>query len=203
MSKYIVIDYDKSPESPRNWDNLGTMACFSERYSLGDEDHGVYREDKFDKERNRWIRIPMLDEVPVSDKDFIVLPLYLYDHSGITMNTTGFSCPWDSGQVGIIFVSKEKVRKEYGWKVITQKRKELIESYLRSEVKVYDQYITGSVYCFKCIENGVETDSCYGFYGDDIEKNGMVDNIGKEFYEGATVIRAYLGEKVPEDIEAA
>ena len=27
----------------------------------------------------------------------VILPLYLYDHSGITMNTTGFSCPWDSG----------------------------------------------------------------------------------------------------------
>ena len=23
----------------------------------------------------------------------VILPLYLYDHSGITMNTTGFSCP--------------------------------------------------------------------------------------------------------------
>ena len=29
----------------------------------------------------------------------IVQPLYLYDHGGITMNTTGFSCSWDSGQV--------------------------------------------------------------------------------------------------------
>ena len=31
---------------------------------------------------------------------FVFLPLYLFDHSGITMNTSGFSCPWDSGQVG-------------------------------------------------------------------------------------------------------
>ena len=35
----------------------------------------------------------------------VILPLYLYDHSGITMNTCGFSCPWDSGQVGWIYAS--------------------------------------------------------------------------------------------------
>lgn len=54
----------------------------------------------------------------ISEK-YIVLPLYLYDHSGITMNTTGFSCPWDSGQVGWIYASKEDALKEFGGKSFT------------------------------------------------------------------------------------
>jgi hypothetical protein len=29
-------------------------------------------------------------------------PLYMYDHSGTTYSTSPFSCPWDSGRVGII-----------------------------------------------------------------------------------------------------
>jgi len=45
---------------------------------------------------------------------FVILPLYLYDHSGITMNTTGFSCPWDSGQVGWIYADADCIKKEYG-----------------------------------------------------------------------------------------
>ena len=43
----------------------------------------------------------------VISQKYLMLPLYLYDHSGITMNTTGFSCPWDSGQVGWIYAFKE------------------------------------------------------------------------------------------------
>ena len=41
----------------------------------------------------------------------VILPLYLYDHSGITMNTCGFSCPWDSGQVlSLIHISGKSLK---------------------------------------------------------------------------------------------
>lgn len=42
----------------------------------------------------------------------VILPLYLYDHSGITMNTCGFSCPWDSGQVGWIYYRMFRIAAE-------------------------------------------------------------------------------------------
>lgn len=58
------------------------------------------------------------------DKYYIILPLFLYDHSGITMNTSGFNCPWDSGQVGIIYISKKKAKEEFKWILMTKKRKE-------------------------------------------------------------------------------
>lgn len=47
--------------------------------------------------------------------EYVLLPLYLYDHSGITMKTSGFSCPWDSGQVGFIYASKDTFKKETGY----------------------------------------------------------------------------------------
>ena len=28
------------------------------------------------------------------EDNVVCLPLYLYDHGGITMNTTGFACSW-------------------------------------------------------------------------------------------------------------
>lgn len=189
MSKYVIIAQDEINESPREWDNLGTMACFHRRYTLGDKDHGLSLEEA--------------QAIEADDKKYIALPLYLYDHSGITMNTTGFSCRWDSGQVGVIFVSKEAVRKEYGWKVITKARKEQILGYLKGEVETYDQFLRGDVYGFKCVENGEETDSCWGFYGTDPKENGMIDHIGKEFFESAKIIREYLGESIPEDEQAA
>jgi hypothetical protein len=84
------------------------------------------------------------------------------------MNTTGFSCPWDSGQVGWIYITREKVRKEYGCKRVTKKMVEKIKGYLRNEVETYDQYLTGDVYGFRITdeETEEEMDSCWGFFGE-------------------------------------
>ena len=114
------------------------------------------------------------------DKYFISLPVYMYEHSGITISTGGFSCPWDSGQLGFIYVSKEKVRKEYGWKNITKQRYDKIVTYLSGEIKTYDQYLTGDVWAFQ-IGNYNEygefncIDSCYGFYGREYAVEGAVN----------------------------
>jgi len=147
----IDIFSDDDPVDPRMNDNLGTMVCFHIRYNLGDK-------HDFDKEEMMKI---------VKSPKNIVLPLYLYDHSGITMNTTGFSCSWDSGLVGWIFVEKSKIRSEFGWKRITQKREKEIRKYLEDEVKEYDQYLTGDVYGYR-ITNSIteeEIDSSCGHYG--------------------------------------
>ena len=154
IGKYkIEIFPDDSPFDPRGDDNLGTMVCFHSRYSLGDKHN-------FDREEAK---------VFMRSKKNIVLPLYLFDHSGITMNTTGFSCPWDSGQVGFIYVEKSKVRSEYGWKRITKERGDKIREYLRNEVETYDQYISGDCYGYKITdtETGNEEDSCWGYYGEE------------------------------------
>ena len=68
----------------------------------------------------------------------MILPLYLYDHSGITMNTTGFSCPWDSGQVGWIYADKRRIEAEYG--KVTPETVEKARQVLEGEVKSYDYF---------------------------------------------------------------
>ncbi|SHF15500.1 hypothetical protein SAMN02745133_01946 [Desulforamulus putei DSM 12395] len=140
----LTIFHDEDAENPREWDNLGTMVCWHRRYNLGDQ-HRFADKDEFlfwlleetvgdtekaekiyEKIRNSIDREvyrsygaynkAIDDEIlAVIEQKFIILPLYLYDHSGITMNTTGFSCPWDSGQVGWIYCSKERFRKETGY----------------------------------------------------------------------------------------
>ena len=104
------------------------------------------------------------------EKVAILLPLYLYDHSGITMRCHSFACPWDSGQVGWIYAPLEKVRKEYSCKAVTAKIRAKVITALESEVSTYDEYITGQVYGFIIEaptqdENGESLDSCWGFYG--------------------------------------
>jgi len=169
----LKIIQDNSLESPREWDNMGTMYCEHRRYNLGDknaQDISVYNYETEQRE--------------TPDKGYTILPLYLYDHSGITMSTGRFSCPWDSGCVGYIYFSDKDAKENYGWKIITKKRREIIAKHLKAEVETYDQYLTGDVYGFEFESVAVypdgreevqDTDSCCGFYGSDPEKNGMAD----------------------------
>lgn len=168
---------------PRNDNNLGTMICFHRNYMLGDkhncdnerilllnlcENVGKYNYEKLEEMNFSELR-------RLIDKHYIMLPLYLYDHSGITIRTTSFNDRWDSGQVGYIYVSHKKVKKEYGYKHMSKKLTQKIKDYLISEVKLYDQFLTGKIYGFilekkdKCRTCGnIETnviESCGGFFG--------------------------------------
>lgn len=181
-NKILRIFQDDYTENPRlEFDNLGTMICFHKNYKLGDK----HEYDSSDY--NSWDEVEKA--IINNENPAVILPLYLFDHGGITMKTTPFSCNWDSGQVGFIFISKEKVREVHGVKRISSELKERIKNYLESEVKTYDQYLTGDVYgftvsevetCNKGHEHEEEIDSCHGFYGENPFENGMIDCIEDE-----------------------
>jgi len=169
IGNYLIeIKQDLSPSNPReDFDNLGTMICFHNRYSLGD------KHDYNSNDYSGWDE--QLKVISKNEDVCVILPVFMYEHSGITIKTTPFGCPYDSGQVGWIFISKEKVRKEYSVKRINKKLKERITEYLIGEVKIYDQYLTGDIYGYeiskitKCDlghEHTEELDSCWGFFGE-------------------------------------
>lgn len=155
---HLTIDIfpDENAESPREWDNLGTILYLSSsRYILGDE--GVSLEE--------------IEEI-TEREDVLCLPVYAYIHSGVTINTRGFHCPWDSGQSGIIYVTHERIIKEYG--ELTEETKEKALKVLRAEIENYDQYLRGDVYgyiisekktCDLDHEHKEHVDSCWGFFG--------------------------------------
>lgn len=175
----IRIEQYTSPESPRRWDgNMGTMIAFHGRYQLGDKGH-----DFNSKDYAGWgeMKSAILKQY---GRDAVILPLYLYDHSGITMNTTGFDCRWDSGQVGFIVASLGTVRECFGIKRVTAKQRERAVESLVAEVAVYTQYLEGDVYGFVVEdEEGNVNDSCWGFYGSDPFKNGMSEYFAPEQYD--------------------
>ena len=172
--KLEIFD-DLNPCSPREFDNLGTMVCFHRRYNLGDETE--LKSSDF----SSWEE---LENYLYKEEDaLIAIPVFMYDHSGLWINTTGFSCPWDSGQVGYIYISKEKVRREYSCKRITKKLKNMIREILCSEVDLYNDYLSGNVYGFTLTnkENAEEIDSSCGFYGTDYIENGIFDYVSSYF----------------------
>lgn len=174
--KMLEIYYDTHPQNPREWSNLGTMVCFHGRYSLGDSH--PYRASDY----SSWEEVKKAIE-----KDYnvaVILPIYLYDHSGLALSTSPFSCPWDSGQVGWIYTTKEKLREEYGVKYVTKKIKERAVSALKNELEVYSNFINGEVFGYVLKdEKGEEVDSCWGFYGLNFKTNGIADYVGSMWRE--------------------
>lgn len=178
----IKIKPDTDPESPRAWDNMGIMACKHSRYDLGDVSEKLpefYTDEQGHEQYfNAWSEVR---EWLIREKDIaIILPLGLYDHSGISMYIGSQHDKWDGGQVGFIYVTKAKLREEYGVKRITKEIYAKAEQILRSEVEVYDNFLTGQVFGYVIDSKDEKNiDSCWGFNGgvDDCmnEAKGVVD----------------------------
>ena len=102
--------------------------------------------------RNRHFSVA--EGLPDSPLKWWTFPLYAYIHSGVRLSLSPFSCPWDSGQIGQVYVAKDTAR--------TCKRAERIaESY----VATWNQYLEGDVWGYQIEADGEVVDSCWGIYG--------------------------------------
>lgn len=152
MELTLKIEHDEFGESPRDWDNTGTMLCAHRRYTLGDI------QIESEREAREWI-----DENDV----LVELPLFLYDHSGVSISTTSFigrahHAEWDSGEVGVIVATREEVLKAG----LDPDDLERIEKVLVGEVETYDTYLRGEVYSISIVdENDDFVDSLHGLFG--------------------------------------
>jgi hypothetical protein len=173
----IIADTDGALDPRRDYSQLGVMLCEHPRYTLGDTDDAApykaalerFAEGRFGlRAFVRWLR--------VFHGTTVVLPLYLYDHSGITMSAGadllagsdpnpmsrrgrfgGDGAGWDTSTVGLIFDTAER-RKEIGTPV------EHVEEVLRGEVSEYALHLEGNVYGYVITNpSGDEVGACWGF----------------------------------------
>ena len=141
----LKIYPDDDPENPRDWDNLGTLIFVNKPRSLGDYS---------DKDAN-------IGEVKTA---LIRLPIYFYDHSGVSISTAPFSCHWDSGFLGYYYVTRDTIIKEYG--EVTPENIQAAENRARAELEAFGMYLSGDVYGFTIEKAGEVIDSRWGFYGE-------------------------------------
>ena len=167
-----------------------------ERYGWASGHQGLFDYDAIESAaRDRFTKL-----VETAIEDFIVLPLYLYDHSGITISCRPFHCPWDSGQVGYAVLTKQEIDSEFGGD------RERAEACLRSTVSTYDDYLTGRVYGYTISisdenEDADEDldeidDSCWGYYLG--EKESAWDDDSYIAQEAKSVIDHHLATVSPD-----
>lgn len=204
--KSVRIVVDSNPCDPRE-NSVGHMVCWHRRYNLGDDHKyncdEFFRqlafeadpdlEERVDRLENEvydrlsgfvgWKRASQLIDAKVNElaikafADYLILPLYLLDHSGLSISVRQFSCQWDSGQVGWIYCDNKRLSVEFDGDA------DLAVKCLKSEVSVYNQYLAGDVYGFIVEDDGEEIDSCWGFYGSDPHTNGMAGYLDAELID--------------------
>lgn len=182
-NRVLTIHNDEHADSPRDMgDMLGTMVCLHPRYDLGDKDKHDYR---FADYVGRGIGA-LLKDIKRNEKPLVILPLYLLDHSGLSISTGDFGDSWDSGMVGFIYVTRKDKENLWGKTRLTKKR---MYEILKSEVEEYDAYLRGHTYGFTIEkietcnlghEHRTHEDSCWGFVGADMEENGLLGNLDDE-----------------------
>lgn len=145
----VNIYYDREPHTPREETFGTTIVAWHRRSNLGDPGFNYGDLPRFDTpaELEQWLR----DEHGA----LVVKPLYLYEHSGQTISLKPFSDPWDSGQVGYVFVTRKHLDDTGGE----------AEQMIEADVEVYDAYLRGEVYGFVVAEDEDDEESCWGFVG--------------------------------------
>lgn len=185
----IGIMKDEDPMNPlEEWDTPAKLYCWHDRYKLGNENPYYDPEDFMES---------------VKEEECVTMPLWLYDHSGITMRCgkgNPYSCQWDSGQVGYGYINKKEIlemkpglQNENGeWEYPTEDDWERFgEMIIEQTVEEYDMFLVGDCYGYQVyeyneFEEGFEEtdDSCWGFFtrklGIDLVREIAEQNITSE-----------------------
>lgn len=200
----IIPDFDCEHANPREGDNPVALCCYHPNYNLGDEEHALPR-DGFEEiecpkcegegEINDGEDCPRCDTVGYctptlaewarEQKALAIAPLFLLDHSGITMNVgrtvlvsddeltradtvsadrfVSDGAGWDTSMVGFAIITNELWEPCMGDTPVTlEKATEVIDS----EVKVYASYLEGEVYGYAVADDTLFGESCWGYLGD-------------------------------------
>lgn len=183
----VKLFYDSDPEyaNPREHDgNLGVMFCDHPHYVLGDKDTPDPRPavEERAEEIHASFEAHLVKHLQENGAR-VILPLFLYDHSGVSISAGGRldtgaddfdrtgrhpfdSAGWDTSSVGVIY-DTEETRKECG--LADDVTDEEIERQLREEVVYYNAYLTGQVFCYAVEDaDGEHLDSCGGFLEADV-----------------------------------
>ena len=170
------LEKENYHESPREWDNEGKMVCFHNSMNLPNELDLSHHD--FDNRDILWEHL--------EESYDLVLPIYMLDHSGVTISTSKFSCNRDSWQIWFICGNIDS-----NWLNKTQLTKQL-----ECEVKDYDRRIKWEYYEFEIKEL---EEFCGGFDNEETalaEAKHTIDSSKINIYEYEIGVRGTRKVKI-------
>ena len=171
----VVLDTCGYDESPRDWSNLGTLLGYHKNYELCEVEElkGYRNKKRFVDDATEYVN-------NIEAEGGFVNSLFCYEHSNIKFSLKQFNCMFDSGVVGYVFVTKEKLDAE-GLSV--SKDLNRIIEIVENELVIWNKFLNGEVW--RIIDNLGELD-CGGYYDfdqamDEIVEAGLSEFIDEEY----------------------
>jgi len=193
----ILIEQDEDAQNPyKEWDQLSDVTFWLRGYNLDSTGKG-----QLDFESPEAV----LKAYEAGEIVYFQW-IHAYIHSGITIRLDKSRYPfndvWDSGLAGVVYVTKEKARRE--WPKLGGRTLWLAcERAAKCEVETLDQYLTGQVYGYVITHKKQEVDSCWGFYGYDYcvqsAKEAVDDDIEHQASGHEKVLDEWMGF-IPEEV---
>lgn len=111
-----------------------------------------------------------------------ILPLYLFEHSGIALSTNDFNDRWDSGQIGYVFMTKKQAKE------MDIKDEKAAIDWINNGIKQFNRINSEYMYSLEFFEvkkcdccnatAEINNDIISGYFCDDL-LNGIIDYVGK------------------------
>lgn len=236
----VELHYDDSSDgsaNPREGDNVCTLFCSYPGYELGDEQLPRDGFDEIDCPPCEGNGLVTLTDGQVTEEDcprcggtgsatptirewanelgaIAIAPLFVYEHSGITMSSGPVKClpeaevtrrdteskgrfvsddaGWDTSMVGFAVITNESWTNCMG---DTPRNEEKFREIVDSEVSTYAMYLEGQVYGYIVAKDTPFEDSCWGFLGEEFVK--------QEANEAAEVAAEEIANETKESAEMA
>lgn len=183
----VTVEDDMNPIDPRMNDNMGVLIAYHKRYNLGD-----YKFNKMHKaaadDCSNWAEFERY--LRESHDAAVILPVYMYDHSGVCLSVDPYEDKWDSGRLGLIYCTNAMIKNEYSVDEVSLDLVLQVENRLKEEVKDYSSHLSGEIYhyvieeievCNLGHEHRTVVDSCGSYYSiDDCTFDG---NTALELYK--------------------
>lgn len=161
----IGYEYEYEWFNPlKEYDRIETIITTSNRYFEGDE---IISDDWED------------EKLEIEADGGIVVPLYMYVHSGVALSLGGFNDPWDSGCVGFCYVTREKLEEEYKGYTL-EKAQECAQKCIEGDIEILNRYLSGEVYYAELNDKNGENLDSIGYLFEDFEN---VPKVTLEYFD--------------------
>lgn len=150
----LLINRNENPSSPREYFRVWTWVSNYRNFN-GDEDADTSILDFYFKNRTEEI---------YQDKDIIIVPVYAYIHSGISLSTKRFNDKWDNGIFAVAYIKKSENPERFD---VISKELSIGINDLSLEVSQMQDYLNGEVYSVERLDNESQEslDYCDDIYG--------------------------------------
>lgn len=160
--RYRLIQ-DDCPENPiKDWDSGISFLVNPDNRDFG----GLNTKNAPEEESKDWA---------------FLFPLYGFSHGGQSVSLSPFGCPWDSGKIGLVGITKDSLKNYFGKDKTEKEAMDCVEALLTD----LNFYLSGDCWivqiqektCDKC-DNWETIESVAGYFGRE-----NAENAGKEMLE--------------------